>query len=48
MERRDEDCGSTTSPKDVCPGSFVQVIIYIVDVTAKNPELLSPNLNKEN
>lgn len=34
VEGRYEYCGSTTSPKYVCPCPLVQMIIYVVYITA--------------
>lgn len=33
VERRDKDCCRTASSKDVSPSSFVEVVVYVVDVT---------------
>lgn len=38
VERGDEDSGSTASAKDISPSPLVQIVVYVIDVTAKpNP-----------
>lgn len=38
VERRYEDSGSTASAKDISPSSLVQIVVYVIYVTAKpNP-----------
>ena len=35
MERRNENSGSTTSAKDISPSPLVQIVVYVIDITAK-------------
>ena len=38
VKRRNEDSGSTASAKDIRPSPLVQIVVYVIDITAKpNP-----------